>query len=300
MFDGRGWPRLQRHLGFVALRAAVRHAGFERLERWGRLAGDVHFFWQRGRRRQLLRDLAQVLERRPDDLAVVESLRSAYRINSVAVLEVLSMLDQKLSLETLRERCRLEGLERLSAARAGNGAILLLTHAGNTLLLAARLAAEGWPITSIYRKSKLVPQDFFSRGLQQYGIQDVKANEGVAAYASMLRALRDGRIVCVTIDQGVNRRKEGILMRFLGKEMPMPAGPAYLAKATGASILPVATLSASPHWHFRIEAPVQPDRETGVADLTRTLLDINERQILARPELWSWHHRRWRKFPIAS
>jgi len=25
-----------------------------------------------------------------------------------------------------------------------------------------------------------------------------------------------------------------------------------------------------------------------------------EQQILAHPDLWSWHQRRWRKFPLAS
>ena len=29
------------------------------------------------------------------------------------------------------------------------------------------------------------------------------------------------------------------------------------------------------------------------------LLKHVEGQILAHPELWSWHHRRWRKFPVA-
>jgi lauroyl/myristoyl acyltransferase len=30
------------------------------------------------------------------------------------------------------------------------------------------------------------------------------------------------------------------------------------------------------------------------------LLRVTEQDILRHPQLWSWHHRRWRRFPLAD
>ena len=88
--------------------------------------------------------------------------------------------------------------------------------------------------------------DFFLEGLGRYGIQGIAANAGLRAYGQMLTALKQGRIVFLMLDQGVKQAKDGQLPRFLGKDMPMPAGPAQLARAARAPVLPVATLAATP------------------------------------------------------
>jgi KDO2-lipid IV(A) lauroyltransferase len=102
------------------------------------------------------------------------------------------------------------------------------------------------------------------------------------------------------IDQGVKTGSDGIVTRFLGKDMPMPAGPAQLARQSGAPVFPIDTLQAPPIWHFVVEPAVQFAPDSTLEDDVKQLVAINERQILARPEIWSWPHRRWRKFRLAS
>ena len=58
------------------------------------------------------------------------------------------------------------------------------------------------------------------------------------------------------LDQGVKQAKDGQVHRFLGKDMPMPAGPAQLARAARAPVLPVATLAATPRWRFALQPPL--------------------------------------------
>jgi KDO2-lipid IV(A) lauroyltransferase len=62
----------------------------------------------------------------------------------------------------------------------------------------------------------------------------------------------------------------------------------------------VTSLSADPVWRFRIEPrlmlPPGGSLEQDTADVLRHV----EQQVLAHPELWSWHQRRWRKFPVAD
>jgi lauroyl/myristoyl acyltransferase len=86
--------------------------------------------------------------------------------------------------------------------------------------------------------------------------------------------------------------------RFLGKDMPMPAGPAQLARAARAPVLPVATLAATPQWRFALQPPLTLGQDTLEADVA-TLVGATERIVLDQPQLWSWQQRRWRKFPLA-
>jgi KDO2-lipid IV(A) lauroyltransferase len=78
----------------------------------------------------------------------------------------------------------------------------------------------------------------------------------------------------------------------------MPAGPAQLARASRAPLLPLVTTAATPKWKFSIEPPVPLGLGSLEGDV-QTLVALTERQILQAPHLWSWHHRRWCKRPLA-
>lgn len=280
------------------MRELMRIAGFGRARRLGALLGAMHFRFAAGARRRQLRDMAQVLNR-PADAQLGATLHEAYRVNTAAVLEIVAMFDRRLDDRLLAAQCEVQGLEHLRAAQAGGrGAILLATHSGNGLLLTAKLAAAGWPLSVVYRHSRMMSADFFARGLALYGIEGILANEGLRAYARMLTALKQKRIVFVMMDQGVKRAEDGVMARFLGKDMPMPAGPAQLARHARAPLLPVATSAADPVWRFEIEPPL-PAGTSLEADV-ESLLRVAERQVLKCPQLWSWHHRRWRLYPLAS
>jgi lauroyl/myristoyl acyltransferase len=293
--------RAQRRLLFLFARTLVRLFGFTGVRRLGSVLGDLQYRVAGRERRRCLHDLALLQNRSLDDPAVKRQLRDSYRNYATATLQVVAMCDRKLDVERLRAECRIDGLQVLErVCEQGNGAILLATHSGNSLLLAALLGSSGYPITVVYRQALMMSADFFAEGLPRYGIDGLPANDGVKAYVKMRRAIKQNRIVFVMIDQGVKFAKDGLPMRFLGKDMPMPAGPAQLARHTGAPILPLVTLAAEPIWHFAIEPPVQRAPDSTLEDDLSLLLQMTERQLLERPHLWSWPHRRWRKFPLAA
>jgi KDO2-lipid IV(A) lauroyltransferase len=199
----------------------------------------------------------------------------------------------------LTARSEVDGLEHLRAALAqGRGAILLAAHMGNAALLPLRLAASGWPVSVVYKESRMMSADFFLQGLERYGIQGIAANAGLRAYGEMLAALKQGRIVFLMLDQGVKQAKDGLPQRFLGKDMPMPAGPAQLARASKAPVLPVVTTAATPVWRFAVQPPLSLGQASLEADAA-LLVIATERMVLSHPQLWSWPQRRWRKFPAA-
>ena len=252
-------------------------------------------------RERCLQDLARLQHRDPSDPLVAQQLLSSYCNYATATMQVLAMCDRRLDPDLLNRECRTDGLERLHAAlKDARGAILLATHSGNSLLLAAQLASSGLPMTVVYRQALMMSDEFFAEGLPRYGIEGVAANEGAKAYAKMRRAIKNNRVVLIMIDQGVKVAKDGIPLRFLGKDMPMPAGPAQLARVSGAPIFPLTTIGAEPVWHFVIEPAVQLQAGATLEQDVEQLLQENERQIMAHPEFWSWPYRRWRKFPLAS
>jgi KDO2-lipid IV(A) lauroyltransferase len=291
--------RGRRRLSFLAMRSLVRATGFARARRLGQLIGDLQFCLAWRDRRRQTRDMALVLGQLPDDPTVRALLREAYRVNTAAVLEILAMFDRHQDEQMLASQSEIEGLPQLQAALAGGrGAILLGAHMGNEALLVVRLACSGWPVSVVYRQSRMMSAGFFDRGLALYGIEGILANEGFRAYVRMVDALRRGRIVFLTMDQGTKFAQDGIVMRFLGKEMPMPAGPAQLARLSGAPVLPVVTIASDPVWRFAIDAPVPRTAGATLASDVEELARVTERQVLQYPHLWSWHHRRWCKYPF--
>jgi len=284
---------------FLGLRTLLRFIGFQHARTLGSWLGDMQFWLAWQQRRRLQREVAQVLGRTADDRSVAVLLREAYRVNNGALMEIMAMFDQRQPEGVLAARCELDGLEHLRAAMTeGHGAIVLATHMGNASLAMIRLAQAGWPVSLLYRKARMMSTGFFQSGLEQYGIQAILANGGIRAYGQMLAALKQGRVMFLMMDQGLRKAENGVMQRFLGKDVPMPAGPAQLARVSRSPVLPMVAMAASPVWRFAIEPPVtvgQGSLEADVEFLTR----LTEQQILQRPQLWSWHQRRWRHLPMA-
>ncbi|GAB3663657.1 lysophospholipid acyltransferase family protein [Ramlibacter alkalitolerans] len=292
---GRRLRRARRRMLFLGLRALLRVIGFGGIGVVGSVAGALQFHFARRQRRRIEHDMALALGRPPGDPAVRALLREAYRVNNTAVLETLAMFDRHLDEQQLGERCEIAGLDELrSAMAAGRGAILLATHAGNAALLPVKLAHAGWAVSVVYREARMMSAGFLQAGLERYGIEGILANTGLRAYGQMLAALKQGRIVFLMMDQGVRAPRDGLPVRFLGKEAAMPAGPSQLARAARAPLLPVVTTAARPLWHFTIRPPVTLGQGPIESDV-ETLARLTERQILDYPHLWSWHQRRWRK-----
>jgi lauroyl/myristoyl acyltransferase len=293
------FERARRRALFLVVRWVVRRCRFERVRAIGAWLGALHYRIDRTTRRRCLEDLAPLLGRRPGDPEVERTLREGYRVNTMAVLEVLSMVERRLEPRLLQSECRIDGLQNLEAARTGRGAILLATHSGNSLLLAAQMAEAGWPVTVVYRHARMMSVEFFARGLPRYGIDGILANEGFKAYARMVDALRHNRVLFAMMDQGVKQAETGVALRFLGKDMPMPGGVVQLARQSRAPIVPVVTLAADPRWHFAIEPRLNLQPGGSIEQDTADVLKVVEKQILAHPQLWSWHQRRWRDYPLA-
>ena len=293
--------RSLRRAMFLAGRTLVRSVRFERVRALGALLGELQFQLGFVPRRRMVRDLAALQGRGADDPAVKREMREAYRINDAAVLEVLKMFDRRQDPAMLLAHVEVDGIALLrQALEGGRGAILLATHAGNSALLVVRLAAAGVPVSMVFRESRMMDAGLFERGLSAYGVEGILATDGLKAYGRMLGALRSNRVVFIMADQGVKKARDGMVFRFLGKDMPMPGGPAQLARHAEAPVLPVATVAVEPVWRFEIRSAIPRQADASLEADVESLLRASEQMIMSNPQWWSWHHRRWRRFPLAA
>lgn len=295
--------RLLRRSGFHLLRLTARLTalgGMPSVSRWGERCGRWHYRLGGRKRRNLLLQLDQVLAERPDAAGNTEQvLREAYRINDRAILEIIAAYSGAVSPADFAAGVKLEGVEILEQALAkGCGVVLLGMHSGNGVALAVHLARRGYPVHVVYRESNKISRHFFRDGIQRQGLNAIPALPAAVGVRRMLGALKSGEVLFILMDQG--SKHGGVPVRFLGKELSLPPGPVELARRTGAPIIPVILGRVDSHWHFRLDSPLLMDRARELGQEVKIIADLMQRAILADPQFWSWHQRRWWRHPFIA
>jgi len=192
-----------------------------------------------------------------------------------------------------------EGDEAIRAALAeGRGCIAVAGHLGNWELLAATMAARGWPITVVARQ---VNDLRFHRLIYDFrtaaGVEVLLRDD--ASFLSAVRgALRRGRIVALLIDQ--DTRGAGVFVPFFGRPARTPPGAALLALRARVPVLTAFIERRRDGGHLIRVAPldVPPGNGRGrVIELTARMTAAIEAQIRRAPAEWVWWHERWRRRP---
>ena len=210
---------------------------------------------------------------------------------------------ERLTAENVDDVVSVEGLEHFQAARARSpevGVIALTAHFGNFELLAVAMALRGIPITIVYRERAPDLEATLLGWRELHGTTVVPRG---SAARGVLRALRDGRVVAMTLDQDTPRR-EGIFVPFFSRLACTRDAPARIAMRTGAPVLPVFLFrkGESHRHHMRclpalaLEA-AGSDPEGAVRENVRRMTHAIEEAIRQAPDQWAWSHRRWRTQP---
>lgn len=295
--------RLLRRAGFHVLRVSARAlalGGMPTLRWAGEAFGAWHYRLGARKRHELLRQLQTVFPGGPpggDNLK--GALREAYRINDRAILEILAAYSGAVAPAELAAFCQVRRTEALDEALSeGRGAVLLGMHMGNGVAMAIHLAARGYPIHVVYRESNKITPDFFRNGIRNQGLEAIAAAPPAHAVRRMLAALKANQVIFILMDQASKRG--GVAVEFLGKQLHLPPGPVELARRTGASIVPALLCGVDERWHFRLADPIRMDRSRELGQEVKILSDIMQSHILAHPQWWSWHQRRWWRHPFTT
>lgn len=241
---------------------------------------------------QLRKNLARVLRAAPED--VPDSLmraslasyarywREAFRLPSMDLAEVGRELHDSVL-----------GREHIEAALAsGRGAVIALPHSGNWDMAGVWLAQTHGTFTTVAERLK--PESLYRRFIayrERLGFEVLPLSGGERPPFDMLcDRLRENRVVCLMAERDLTRT--GVQVDFFGEPTRMPAGPAKLAAATGAALLPAHCWFEDEGWGVDIGAPL--DTTSGdVQATTQLLADHFEKNIAAHPEDWHMMQPQW-------
>ncbi|GAA4829614.1 phosphatidylinositol mannoside acyltransferase [Actinomycetospora corticicola] len=185
------------------------------------------------------------------------------------------------------------GREHLDAAlAAGRGAIVPLTHSGNWDVVGTWAVQRYGGFATV--AERLRPESLFQRFVayrESLGFEILPMTGGEAPVRGLLRALRAGRIVCLVADRDLSHH--GVGVDFFGHRAAMPPGPASLAAATGAPLLPLGCWFTDRGWAFRINPPITVPSRAEVPAATQAVADVFAREIAEHPQDWHMLQRIW-------
>ncbi|MDP2913505.1 MAG: lysophospholipid acyltransferase family protein [Candidatus Omnitrophota bacterium] len=210
----------------------------------------------------------------------------------------------ELNSENIDRLVTIKNKEALEAGYGrGRGIIIITAHFGSWELMAATLRLKGYPGTVIGRRIYFYKYDQLLNRLRK--LHDVHVIYRDESPRKALKALKDNRIVGIVADQDVDS-VDGVFVDFFGHPAYTPVGPAVLARASGASMIPVLMLRENSHHTLVVEEPIQlvdtGQREKDLIENTRRWSSVIESYIRRYPEQWVWMHRRWKtreSYPVA-
>ncbi len=194
-----------------------------------------------------------------------------------------------LSTEARTKLVTIDGREHLDAAVAGGrGAIIVTGHLGSWEVLAAALVHEGYPVRALARPLR---EPRLDRALAEHRRRmGVRTLSSESLPIGALRHLRRGGFLGVLADQRIKRG--GVTVEFLGQTTPMTDGPARLAAASGAPVIPLGIRRLPDDTHrVTVLPPLPPESDARRA--TQTIAHALEELIRQAPEQWIWIHPRW-------
>lgn len=269
--------------------------GLKGVQATGDRLGRIHYYLRPFTTRRLRRHMTRLGG--PPAVAPAQHLKEAFRHCDRAAFEILALGAGAIHRKELAATVDPGDIDRFRPRlERGQGVLLLGLHMGNGVAFVLHLAQLGLPVNVMSYNSRKMGDNFFQKAVDSENVEVISARPERAAFYGLVRALKGGRAIFITMDQ--MHKRGGVPARFLGKDVLMPGGPAALARSLDVPVFPVLATSAEPKWTFSvepaIELPAQPDLSADVACLT----EVMDRHVRAYPQLWSWHHRRWLKEPF--
>jgi KDO2-lipid IV(A) lauroyltransferase len=255
--------------------------------------------WSRGLyRRAIVRDnLRRAFGDTMDDARRDAVAAAFFRHLGLNLVEFLLL--GRLRPQEIRDWVDLEGLEHYRAAAAqGRGVLLVTGHFGNWELLAARLGAEGIPITFLAKSQSNAQSDRLLNATRaRAGVCTLRAG---GPLKELVVALRRGEVIGLAADQDAG--PEGCFAPFLGTPASFYRGAGYFAWKLQVPVVS-GVIFRLPDGRHRLELgpPYEADPAWGEAEavqrLTETYAQRLEAAVRREPAQYFWTHRRWKTPP---
>jgi lauroyl/myristoyl acyltransferase len=210
---------------------------------------------------------------------LVQAALKSYLRTFYEVLALPAWSDAKISRRVIAINERV-----VREAFAGPGAVVALPHSANWDLAGAWACATGMPVTTVAEQLSDAEYAAFVAFRERLGLQ-VVSHQDPGALTALLDAIRCRRVVCLLADRDLPGT--GVPVSWRGHPITMPAGPAMVARRTGAALLPAVCQFTKEGMAIVIGEPIEPrpGRE-GLAAMMQDVADFFTVTIARQPEDW--------------
>ncbi len=172
------------------------------------------------------------------------------------------------------------------AYAAGGGAVVALPHMANWDWAGTWACATGMPLATV--AERLRPErlyDEFVAYRNTLGMEILPLTGGDAALPRLEQWVRGGGLACLLADRDLSR--SGIEVDLCGARARMPRGPAWLARSTGAPLLPATLHYDGPDLVITFHPPVpHADGDAGLVRMMQGVADAFTGGLRAHPQDW--------------
>jgi KDO2-lipid IV(A) lauroyltransferase len=264
--------------------------------------GDLAFTVWKNKAETAKRNLAIVNGTSLDDPVVDQLARRSFRHFALYVAEMIDV--QGWDTETVLDSMDIHGAEHFGEAESlGKGIIFVSGHMGSAEIAASIVLLRGYRITSVIEVGyPTFVRDWILACRRRMGVRLLPASR---SGMSLVRALRQREMVALVIDAGV-AGDDGIAVDFFGRRTIFPAGPARLARLSGAPIVFGVAVRAtggkprpgtSRRFEVFVEPPVLSDRSLSGEDdarrVTQQIASAFERYVRRYPDQWYAFREMW-------
>lgn len=178
---------------------------------------------------QLRTNLATVAGRPADDGLVRAGIASYVR----TFWEVLAL--PRWSPQDVVRRVEMVDEAVVRDAFTTTGAVVALPHSGNWDLAGAWACLTGMPVTSVAEQLGSAEYAAFLAFREGLGME-ILSHRAPGLVDTLVEHVGRGRLVCLMADRNFSGR--GVEVDFAGRRVTMPAGPAQVARRSGATLVP--------------------------------------------------------------
>jgi KDO2-lipid IV(A) lauroyltransferase len=228
---------------------------------------------------QTLRRNLTVLTGSPADDALLRRAIASYLRNFAETLTL-----QQWSGADIRGRVTTINESVLRTAYAGTGAVVALPHSGNWDLAGAWACLTGMPVTTVAEQLGDDEYADFVAFRERLGME-VLSHRDPNAISELVFAVRRRRLVCLLADRDLEHT--GVPVRWASQHITMPAGPAMIARRSGAALIPAVCQFTPAGMQIIFGDPISPEPgRTGLRAMTQQIADFFADTLADQPEDW--------------
>jgi phosphatidylinositol dimannoside acyltransferase len=245
------------------------------------VAGTVTYALQTPRKRRLC---AHIHSRAAGGLPAAEARRRArasYRSYARMIIDTIWI--HAIGLDRMFEYGEVEGVENLHNTRdAGRGGILVLVHHGSWDIGASMVRAAGHAASTVM--APVGTPSISALLAWSRKAKDLELFAPAAAARGLLRALRRGRLVAILVD--IPEGGPTTEVRFCNGPVSFSTGPAFLARVTGAPLVPVSCWRDGAKFTVHVREPFHPAEGDDDQAVMQRVAAILEPEVHRIPAQW--------------